>query len=170
MKKFLNFILFISSCSVKNHSDVLEIIFFDVEQGDSSFIRYKNISILVDTGEEIYTNNVIKILKSKNIKNIDYVILSHNHSDHISGFSKIYENFKIYNIILPDVFRRETFNEIEDSLIKTNTNIYYIKNPTTLNILENFGIEFLSSFDKEPKEFNDSSLVCKINVNDFDIL
>lgn len=165
---FLILIFFLSSCSHKK--DILEIFFFDVNQGDSSFVTYNNVSILIDTGEKIFTNDVIKILKSKNIKNIDYLILTHDHSDHSSGFFEIYNNFKIENLILPDTLRDETFNEIENFLENSNVKINYIKNPSNLKISNNFNIKFLSSFKNTPEEFNDSSLVFKLSINDFDVL
>lgn len=165
---FLILIFFLSSCSHKK--DILEIFFFNVNQGDSSFVAYNDICILIDTGEKIFTNNVIKILKSKNIKNIDYLILTHDHSDHSSGFFEIYDNFKIKHLILPDTLRNETFNQIENFLENSNVKISYIKNPSNLKITNNFNIKFLSSFKSTPKEFNDSSLVFKLSINDFDIL
>lgn len=165
---FLILIFFLSSCSHKK--DILEIFFFDVDQGDSSFVTYNDISILIDTGEKFFTNDVIKILKSKNIKNIDYLILTHDHSDHSSGFFEIYDNFKIENLILPDTLRDETFNEIENFLENSNIKINYIKNPSNLKISNNFNIKFLSSFKNTPEEFNDSSLVFKLSINDFDVL
>ena len=165
---FLVFIFSLNSCSSKD--DIAKIFFFDVNQGDSSFVTYNNISILIDTGEKIFTNDVIKILKSKNIKNIDYLILTHDHSDHSSGFFEIYDNFKIKNLILPDTLRDETFNEIENFLENSNITINYIKNPSNLKISNNFNIKFLSSFKNTPEEFNDSSLVFKLSINDFDVL
>lgn len=165
---FLIFIFSLNSCSSKD--DIAKIFFFDVNQGDSSFVTYNNISILIDTGEKIFTNDVIKILKSKNIKNIDYLILTHDHSDHSSGFFEIYDNFKIKNLILPDTLRDETFNEIENFLENSNITINYIKNPSNLKISNNFNIKFLSSFKNTPEEFNDSSLVFKLSINDFDVL
>lgn len=165
---FLILLLFLFSCD--NESDTLKIFFFDVNQGDSSFINYKNISILIDTGEKNFTNNVVKILKSQKIKNIDYFILSHDHSDHSSGFFEIYNNFKIKNLILPDTLREQTFNDVEKFLKNSQVKIIYIKNPTNLKIMNNFNINFLSSFENPPEEFNDSSLVFKLSINDFDIL
>lgn len=168
--KFLILIalLFIPSCS--NNKDVLEVFFFDVNQGDSSFVNYKNTSILIDTGEIEFTNRVVKILKSKKIKRLDYLILSHDHADHVSGFSEIYKNFEIINLILPDTLRKETFNDVEKILKNSKTKIIYIKNPTNLKISNDFNINFLSSFENPPKEFNDSSLVFKLSVRNFDIL
>lgn len=173
MKIFKNFIFIFCifvflSCS--SEKDILKISFFDVSQGDSSFINYKDVCILVDTGESVFTDNVISSLKSSGISKIDYVILTHDHSDHSSGFFKIYEKFIVKNLILPDTLRDETFNDIENFLKESSTSIHYIKNPKILKILDNFQIKFLSSFDSPPKEFNDSSLVFKLSVNDFDVL
>lgn len=170
IRKFIFFILLLFLFSCNNENNTLKIFFFNVGQGDSSFINYKDISILIDTGEKNFTNNVVKILKSQKIKNIDYFVLSHDHADHSSGFFEIYQNFKIKTLILPDTLRDKTFNNIEKFLENSQVKIMYIKNPSNLKILNNFNINFLSSFENPPKEFNDSSLVFKLSVNDFDIL
>ncbi len=98
------------------------------------------------------------------------MILTHDHSDHSSGFFKIHDNFEIKNLILPDTLRDKTFNEIENFLENSNTKIHYIKNPKILKIMDNFQLKFLSSFDSPPTEFNDSSLVFMLSVFDFDVL
>ena len=67
------------------------IYYLDVGQGDSTLIKYKDKSILIDTGgkvkfkeeewkkkkEYLYTDNNIKFFKSIGISNIDYLILTH---------------------------------------------------------------------------------------------
>ncbi len=68
MKIFYKFIFIICSfllISCSKQENILDIFFFDVKQGDSSFINYNDISILVDTGESIFTDTVVDILKSK---------------------------------------------------------------------------------------------------------
>lgn len=170
LKNIIIFILVIFLYSCNKSTDSLNAFFFDVNQGDSSFVSYKNISILIDTGEEKYSHNVVDFLKSKKLKSIDYVILSHDHSDHVSGFKNIIKNFKIKNIILPDVMRNETFNEIKLLTKNSNTKLHYIKSPKTLKLLDNFSLKFFNNFDEVPEEFNDTSLVFKLSVNDFDIL
>lgn len=166
---FLIMILFLTQCSnEKNNS--LNLLFFDVNQGDSSFINYNDVSILIDTGEEKFVDNVIKTLKGKSIKTIDYLILTHDHSDHASGFNKIYNNFNIQNIILPGVFKNETFLSVKRTVDTSKTNIMYIDKPSTLNIQNDFSLNFLSDFSKPPTEFNDSSLVFRAQIKEFDIL
>ncbi len=172
IKKFLLFILllFLISCSNKNTKDSFNLFFFDVNQGDSSLINYKNVSILIDTGEKEFTDNIIDIIKSKNIKTLDYVILTHDHSDHSSGFPKIYKNFKINNIILPEILKDETFNEVKSLIKGSETKLLYINKPTTLTIKDDFTIKFLRDFSKPIEEFNDSSLVFQASVKNFDVL
>lgn len=165
---FLILILSLNSCSSEN--DVAKIFFFDVNQGDSSFINYKDTNILVDTGDSRFVDSVISILKKQNIKSIDYVILSHDHSDHVSGFLDIYNNFKIKNLILPDTLKDETFNRIEQVVDNSNTSIHYIKNPTNLKISNNFNLKFLSKLEDNTENINDSSLVFSLSMYNFDIL
>lgn len=162
-------LLFLSSCSLSKNPNLLNLFFFDVGQGDSSLINYNGISILIDTGDEKFVNNSINIMKSQNIKTLDYVILSHDHADHVSGFKDIYNSFNIKNLILPGVLKDETFNSIKHLLKNSNTKITYIDDPKTLKIFNNFKLEFISPL-KNVKEFNDSSLVVKATLNDFDIL
>ena len=146
LKNIIIFILVIFLYSCNKSTDSLNAFFFDVNQGDSSFVSYKNISILIDTGEEKYSHNVVDFLKN------------------------IIKNFKIKNIILPDVMRNETFNEIKLLTKNSNTKLHYIKSPKTLMLLDNFSLKFFNNFDEVPEEFNDTSLVFKLSVNDFDIL
>lgn len=172
IRKFLLFILilFLISYSNKNTKDSFNLFFFDVNQGDSSLINYKDISILIDTGEKEFTDNIINIIKSRNIKTLDYVILTHDHSDHSSGFTKIYKNFKVNNVILPEALKNETFNKVKSLINGSETKLLYINKPITLTIKDNFNLKFLNDFSKPIEEFNDSSLVFQASIEDFDIL
>lgn len=165
---FLVFIFSLNSCSSKD--DVAKIFFFDVNQGDSSFIDYKNTTILIDTGDSKFVNKVISTLKDQNVKSIDYVILSHDHEDHVSGFLDVYNNFKIKNLILPDALKDETFNKIEQVVNNSNTSIHYIKDPTNLKLSNNFNLKFLSKLEGNPENINNTSLVFSLSMYNFDIL
>ncbi|BAK81604.1 ComEC/Rec2 family competence protein [Candidatus Arthromitus sp. SFB-rat-Yit] len=166
----LIFFFFLISCSNKNTKDLFNIIFFDVNQGDSSLISYNNISILIDTGEKEFIDNVINTIKSRNIKTLDYVILTHDHSDHSSGFPEIYKNFKVNNVILPGIFKNDTFNEVKSLIKNSKTKLLYIDKPSILNLKNDFKLKFLCDFSNPVEEFNDSSLVFQASVKDFDVL
>jgi competence protein ComEC len=69
--------------------------------GDSTFIvdSFNQCNILIDTGEHDDYNSVINYLKGKNIRKLDYLIITHFHSDHYGESSDIINEFKIDNII-----------------------------------------------------------------------
>ncbi len=76
-------------------SPVLSVIFFDVEHGDAILLSDPGGSrVLIDTGdrrgERSYADrSIIPFLKRMNINNIDLVVLSHAHADHIGGLQDL---------------------------------------------------------------------------------
>ena len=87
-----------------------------MDWGYASIIEYKGKKILFDLGNDskVLETNIRKL--NINIKDIDFVVLSHRHSDHMGGMDfllkenpkvKIYaptENFGIYGASLPSSF------------------------------------------------------------------
>lgn len=80
-----------------------EVIFFDVGQGDSIFIKTpKGKSILIDGGPD---NSVLSQLGDNYFyfqRQIDWLIISHEHDDHIIGLIEIIKRYKINNIVYLD--------------------------------------------------------------------
>lgn len=89
-----------------------QITFLDVGQGDGSFIRTPGGSILVDGGSSQIRSlgqyRLEPFLKCQAAADIDYAIVSHGDSDHISGLKYLFEEcpeIRIWNLILPDYDR-----------------------------------------------------------------
>lgn len=86
------------------------IYFFDIGQGDSSLVISPNRKdiILIDTGgivnygsssnEYMVSDGIITFLKSKGIKSIDLLILSHGDADHAKETENILKEINIKNI------------------------------------------------------------------------
>lgn len=87
--------------------------FMDVGQGDSALIYSNGYSFVIDMGLPNYAPYIYEDLSSFNIKEIDAVLISHLHSDHIGGLYNIAENYTVKNLIMP---------EILDSSIASATN------------------------------------------------
>ena len=95
-----------SSGAVSEDSDFVR--FIDVGQGDCTLIYSNGKTALIDTGTVVSSNDVCKELKDIGIKEIDVMMISHLHSDHTGGIERITEDFKVKNLILPEL---STFSE-----------------------------------------------------------
>lgn len=100
--------------------------FIDVGQGDCELIKTRNKAVLIDCGEKENYADVISYIKSQDIKYIDYVIVTHPHSDHAGGMSFILDEFDIGTVIMP---------KIQESVIPTtSTYIRLLKSIDKKNI------------------------------------
>lgn len=84
--------LAIYSLPIKNWI-TYEISFINVGQGDSTLLRYRDKTILIDTGGLTYfdigKNVLFSYLKTKRIYKIDYCIITHNDFDHSGALSSL---------------------------------------------------------------------------------
>lgn len=76
------------------------VVFFDVK-GDSALITdsFNNCNILIDTGEEDPYHSVLNTLQGRNIRKLDYIIISHFHSDHYGELYTIKDAIKVKEVI-----------------------------------------------------------------------
>ena len=140
------------------------ITFLDLYNGEATLIQYKGENILIDTGEGI-NNEVSSFLKSKDINQIDYLILTHNHSDHNGEANYIINKFKVNNIVVSSYDNSEfatysnTLKIKKDMVLKTKYFDFYCLSPNVRNENENnnsivlytkiSGISFLFTGDIE---------------------
>ena len=62
--------------------------------GNVAVFKYGTKALLIDTGMAISSNQVVKILKQWGIEEIEYIIYTHGHVDHVSGTDIILNAFK----------------------------------------------------------------------------
>ena len=75
-----------------NVESTLEIYYFDVGQGDSTLIKQDDDYMLIDAGNNEDGKKIVDYLKNNlHINNIDYLIGTHSHEDHIGGIDNIIE-------------------------------------------------------------------------------
>jgi len=99
-----------------------QVVFLDVK-GDSTFIKdsFDQCNILIDTGEVDEYNTVINYLHSRNIERIDYLIVSHYHSDHYGEVNDITKEFSVDTIIT-----KETVDNYDSTFISCGTLSFFI--------------------------------------------
>lgn len=114
------------------------IIYFNVNQGNMTYIRDGITSIIVDTGstrDNNAGNIMINYLNGKNIKYVDAIFVTHIHSDHINGIEKIIENVDIGWVILSfPMEKSEEYNNLVKVLKSKAIPIIYIKGEDKIKI------------------------------------
>lgn len=138
-----------------------EIVFIDLPSGEATLIssKFNQTNILIDTGD-LDASNLVAILKSKGIKKLDGVIVSHGDSDHIGGLRTLVKEFKIKNIYL-SYYDEVSTNEINNYRF-VDTKIYYLKKGDKLTLGScNFSCLWPS---KDQHDVNNNSLVLLCEV------
>jgi competence protein ComEC len=100
----LSVIIFVLVIFNLNYNSKLKITFLYVGQGDCTLIETPDGSnILIDCGmKDLFSNSgesIVPFLKRKGIRQIDLLILTHLHYDHIGGIEDILNSFTIKRII-----------------------------------------------------------------------
>lgn len=92
-------------------ADKMYVSFIDVGQGNCTLLRCGGKAILVDSGEVGAAQTVINYIKNLGIDELNCVLVTHPHTDHMGAMTKILYEFKIDDLIMP---------EIPEEIIPTN--------------------------------------------------
>lgn len=159
----------------------LEVIFFDIGQGDAIFIETpQRHQILVDGGPDS------KILEKlgENMpfwdKSIDLIILTHPERDHMAGLIEVLKKYKIEQILWTGVLRDTSeFKEWQRLIKEERARIKIaqagqkITFSTRPNLVDKY-IEVLYPFEnlegQEFKNSNNTSIVSRLNFNEISFL
>jgi len=109
--------------------------FVDVGQGDCSLIISNGEAVLIDAGEVEYGDTVVKYLKAQGVEKLKYVIVSHQHTDHMGGMSKVLKNFEVGELLMPpipdELFpTNSTYDNYLDTMDSENVNVTEAENCT----------------------------------------
>jgi len=158
--------------------DLLNICCLDVGQGDSIFIKTpENNNILVDTGGLSKSNNIaettiLPYLLQRNVKVINYLIITHFDYDHCGGAEFLIENGFVKNLIISEHF--DSMDSNAQSIIKIaldmNIRVFQAHIDQKLEVDE-VKLKFLSPpVHPNFKEKNNNSLVFRLKYKKFTML
>lgn len=150
------------------------ILFFDVGIGDCALIQTQHTNVMIDTGptasdNPVLTYAVVPYLKKNGMNHLDYLFLTHPHSDHIGGVSYLVENMTIDSIIVNKHFTEDIEGKKLLTMISHSRNNHVrILADTTSFRLDDFTIRVIhpdSSFtDENP---NNESMVMVVSNSRF---
>ena len=156
------FLLFYTNCNLFLNENYVTVL--DVGQGDSLLMSLNNKNVLIDTGGKLNTslseNVTVPYLKSRGIRKLDFLLLTHGDYDHMGEAINLVENFKVEKVI----FNCGEFNELEQELIKAldKKKIPYYSCIKELNI-ENNKLYFLNNKDYGNENDNSSVVYTELN-------
>ena len=148
-------------------SDKLEVDFIDVAQADSILVSNKDETMLIDAGNNENGNDVVKFIKEKGIKKINYLIGTHPHADHIGGLDDVINSdLEIENVYMPKIqTNTKTFEDVLDALKNKNLKVTAPKKEDTFKIGDaNCEVMTDSILDKD--NLNLSSIVIRLEFGE----
>lgn len=80
----------------------IRITFFDVGKGDAILIETDRHSVLIDSGYDDTTGMILDYLAKRNVRHLDYMILTHFDKDHVGGADRILEAVEVDEVLQPD--------------------------------------------------------------------
>ena len=174
-KKYIRFFLIMLIILLYFYPKIVtfkEVMMIDVGQGDSILVESQGKSLLIDTGGKFYkySNNsitatkLLPLFKSKGIRKLNYLVLTHGDFDHMGEAINLVENFKVEKVI----FNCGGFNELEQELIKilVQKKIPYYSCIKELNIDDN-KLYFLNNDDYVNENDNSSVIYTELNNHKF---
>ena len=160
----------------KGTHGLLKITVFDVGQGDAIFVRTpSDLQILIDGGPD---NTIIQKLSQELPfwdRNIDLIILTHPHADHLRGLLKVIERYRIDQIMITDFeYDSSEFAVWQNFLEEYEGNLIYAKKGQSIETENELKLEILYpdiKFADNPTENpNNTSIILKIEYGKFSML
>lgn len=169
MKKILLLLIVICftfcGCTVNYDNENLTIHFLDVDQGDAIFITTpQNTKILIDGGPNNKILNELGQVMPFWDHNIDIMILTHPHADHVVGLVEVLRRYNVKTIYHTGVLHTAPdylawLKEVENQQIKT----ILVTKPINLLLDNNILLDFLYPLQdfsfKKAEELNNTSIV-----------
>lgn len=101
----------------------MELHFIDVGQADALLITENDYTMLIDAGNNGDGDYLVSYLKEEGIDQIDYMILTHPHEDHIGGADTILESFQVDTLIMPDKeANTKTYRDVVEAISENGVN------------------------------------------------
>ncbi|KMT22956.1 ComEC/Rec2 family competence protein [Clostridium cylindrosporum] len=145
-----------------NTSSIFKVHFINVGQADSILIQDGKVNMLVDAGNNADSSTVINYLKRQKINNLDYVIGTHPHEDHIGGLDEVIKSFSIGKIYMPKVSHTtKTFMDVVNAIKSKGLKIT-TPTPGSKFTLDTANTTILAPNSNNYEDLNNNSIVLKL--------
>lgn len=134
--------------------DEVSVHFINVGQADCIFIDYGDTDILIDGGNNEDGDFIVNYLNSLETDDIELIVATHPHEDHIGGLDTVIYNFDVEKIIKPDLAENtKTSRDFEEAVSSRNIPSY---SPAQGETIEFGDLKFIVLNDKS-KNYSDTN-------------
>ena len=153
--------------TAQSERGVCKVHYIDVGQGDCELIECDGKYMLIDAGENGHETEVRNYLDSLNIKKLDYVIASHQHSDHIGGLVEVLTEYEVANVIMPKLTKEQTptnstYSDFVKALQKSGAKVISAKPGATYE-LGGATFEVLGPVSNNAEDINSMSVMVRLD-------
>lgn len=149
----------------------LEVHFIDVGQGDSILVKLSSgENILIDGGDRSAGPIVTEYLRSQDVTEIDLMVSSHPHQDHIGGLISVLNEFPVKRVLDPAApHTTQTFEEYLTLILEKEIPFTVARAGQTFDYS---GVTFkvLSPADDNWENLNNASVVLKATIGEISFL
>lgn len=148
----------------------LTVHFISVGQADSIFIDYGDYDILIDGGNNSDGPLVVEYLKELETDDIEIMIATHPHEDHIGGLDDVLEAYSVETIIDSGLdYDSKTYKDYYSAAQNEEGATFIQDKNMTFELGENVILKILETGD-DFKDTNDFSVIVILDYNDIEFL
>lgn len=148
-----------------------EVHFIDVGQADCSLIICDGDAMLIDGGNTGDSSLITDYLINSGITELDYIICTHAHEDHVGGLGDILNEFTVTEAIFAPETGADTkcYKEFVDAANTQNKEITVPEVGSEI-ALGSSTVTFISPLREDYSDINDTSIVAKITYGETSFL
>lgn len=153
-----------ASLKIPDNDGQLVVHYLDVGQGDSAFIELPDGQcMLIDASVSSYGDKIVETIEGYGYTEIDYLVATHPHADHIGGMTDVVEGFEIGEVYMPKATSTsKTFEGLLTAISDKGLQIHTAKTGVTIYSDDETEIEILAPVSESYEETNNYSAVVKI--------
>jgi len=162
-------IMLYKATRLRGDNPMLEVHFIDVGQGDAALIKKGDHAMLIDGGTPFSDAAVVNYLKARGITQLDYLIATHPHVDHIGALDSVVKAFDVSEVIMPNVVEDTPTFFSFTSALSTKSIMPEVPAAGSNYELGKSSFLVLAPNNGSYKNMNNHSIVLKLSdgVNDF---
>lgn len=143
--------------------------FLDVDNADCIFIDAGDIDILIDGGNDHDGPYIVEYLKNLNTDNIELMIATHPHLDHVGGLDDVIEAFEVKAVI--DSGISSSFGIYQDYMkaVEKEGALFLEDDDMKFDLGPGITFEIIETGDNYPN-INDNSVVSQLTFNNISFL